>query len=81
VVIVGGALWGIPGMFLSIPLTAILKLIFDHIESMKPWGFLLGNIVPTAPGFMIKKKNIQVVFAHLKKRKISSLFQKANQIN
>jgi predicted PurR-regulated permease PerM len=46
-VLIGGAVWGIPGMFLSIPLTAILKVIFDHIESLKPWGFLLGNTIPT----------------------------------
>lgn len=46
VVFVGNALWGIPGMFLSIPLLAILKLIFDHIESLKPWGFLLGDTTP-----------------------------------
>lgn len=48
VVLIGAALWGIPGMFLSIPITAIVKVIFDHIEPLKPWGFLLGNIVPTA---------------------------------
>ncbi|MES2799243.1 MAG: AI-2E family transporter [Bacteroidota bacterium] len=47
VVIIGGAIWGIPGMFLSIPITAIIKVIFDHIDSLKPWGFLLGDIVPT----------------------------------
>lgn len=51
VVLVGGAIWGIPGMFLSIPLTAILKVIFDHIEPLKPWGFLMGNIVPTSSNF------------------------------
>jgi predicted PurR-regulated permease PerM len=42
VVIAGNALWGISGMFLAIPLLAIIKIIFDHIESLKPWGFLLG---------------------------------------
>jgi len=47
VVLAGNALWGIPGMFLSIPLIAIVKLIFDHIESLKPWGFLLGDTMPT----------------------------------
>lgn len=47
VVLIGGALWGVSGMFLSIPLTAILKVIFDHIEPLKPWGYLLGNTVPT----------------------------------
>lgn len=46
VVLTGGALWGIPGMFLSIPLTAIIKVVFDHIEPLKPWGFLLGDTMP-----------------------------------
>ena len=46
VVFIGNALWGIPGMFLSIPLLAIVKLIFDHIEPLKPWGFLLGDTMP-----------------------------------
>lgn len=45
-VLVGNALWGIPGMFLSIPLLAILKLILDKIEPLKPWGFLLGDTMP-----------------------------------
>lgn len=46
VVFIGNALWGISGMFLAIPLLAIVKLIFDHIESLKPWGFLLGDTMP-----------------------------------
>jgi len=46
-VIAGNALWGVSGMFLSIPLLAIVKLIFDHIEPMKPWGFLLGDTMPS----------------------------------
>ncbi len=58
-VIVAGALWGVPGMFLSIPITAILKVIFDHVEPLKPWGFLLGNIVPTSKmHFTIRKKKV-----------------------
>jgi predicted PurR-regulated permease PerM len=46
VVIAGNALWGIPGMFLSIPVLAIIKLICDHIEPLKPFGFLLGDTMP-----------------------------------
>jgi predicted PurR-regulated permease PerM len=42
-VIIGGAVSGIAGMILSIPLIAIIKIIFDHIEPLKPLGFLLGN--------------------------------------
>jgi len=53
VVLAGGALWGFPGTFLSIPLTAIVKVIFDHIEQVKPWGFLLG--VPPSGTPMVTK--------------------------
>lgn len=55
VVLIGGTLWGIPGMFLSIPLTAIVKVILDHIEPLKPWGFLLGNTVPARSSFSFVK--------------------------
>jgi predicted PurR-regulated permease PerM len=53
IVLVGNALWGIPGMFLSMPILAIIKLICDHIEPLKPWGFLLGDTMP--PILKIKK--------------------------
>lgn len=46
VVLAGNALWGIPGMFLAMPLLAIVKLVCDHIEPLKPWGFLLGDTMP-----------------------------------
>lgn len=45
-IIVGGAAAGISGMFLAIPLLAILKIIFDRIDSLSPWGYLMGNHVP-----------------------------------
>lgn len=47
VVLAGGALWGVPGMFLSIPGVAILKIIFDRVDGLKPWGKLLGDEIPT----------------------------------
>jgi predicted PurR-regulated permease PerM len=56
VVLAFGALWGIPGMFISIPLTAIVKLICDHVEPLKPWGFLLGDTMPQLTIFKIKIK-------------------------
>jgi predicted PurR-regulated permease PerM len=42
--ILGGALWGTPGMILSIPLTAILKVVFDAYKPLEPFGFLLGDV-------------------------------------
>ena len=47
IVLLGGAVWGISGMFLSIPFLAILKIIFDRMPEMKPWGKLLGDEIPT----------------------------------
>lgn len=58
VVLAGGVLWGVPGMFLSIPLTAILKVVFDHIDGLKPWGYLLGNIISTKPKPLFTKRKI-----------------------
>ena len=42
-IILGEMIWGLSGMFLSIPTMAILKIIFDRVESLKPWGYLLGS--------------------------------------
>jgi len=42
-VIIGEMIWGIPGMFLSIPVIAVLKIIFDRVDSLHAWGILLGD--------------------------------------
>lgn len=49
VVLLGGTLWGVSGMFLSIPFVAVLKIIFDRIDELKPWGKLLGDTMPEDP--------------------------------
>lgn len=45
-IIIGGAIAGISGMFLAIPVIAIFKVIFDRIESLEPWGYLMGDDLP-----------------------------------
>ncbi len=42
-VIVGGTLSGVPGMFLAIPTMAVLKIIFDKVPGLEPWGILMGD--------------------------------------
>ena len=42
-VLVGNAIGGVAGMFLALPVIAILKIIFDRIEPLKPWGMVLGD--------------------------------------
>lgn len=41
--LVGEELWGISGMFLSIPFLAIIKIIFERVEGLEPWGRILGE--------------------------------------
>ena len=47
VVLLGAALWGVAGMFLCIPFVAILKIICDRVNGLKPLGKLLGDEIPT----------------------------------
>ncbi len=42
-IIIGGAMAGVAGMFLSIPIMAVLKIVFDKSESLCQWGVLLGE--------------------------------------
>ncbi len=45
-VLLGGMLGGISGMFLSIPTLAIMKVTFDKIPHLQPWGMVLGDDIP-----------------------------------
>ncbi|MFL5741692.1 MAG: AI-2E family transporter [Flavisolibacter sp.] len=42
-VVTGEMIWGIPGMFLALPYLAIIKVIFDRVDGLRPWGILLGE--------------------------------------
>jgi len=45
VLIASAYIWGIPGMVLCLPLTGMAKVVCDHVDSLKPYGFLLGEEV------------------------------------
>jgi len=38
-----GWLWGAMGLILAVPLTAAIKIIFDHVDSLRSWGNWLGE--------------------------------------
>jgi predicted PurR-regulated permease PerM len=54
--LIGGQLWGIAGMTLAIPLTAILKVLLDHLPATKAYGYFLGT------EFTDKKSNPLKIF-------------------
>jgi predicted PurR-regulated permease PerM len=41
-IIAGGMIWGVAGMIIFLPLFGILKIVFDHVQPLKPLGYLLG---------------------------------------
>lgn len=57
--VIGELVWGIPGIFIAIPLIAMFKIVCDHIEPLKPYGFLIGEIetVKGESGFIKKLKH------------------------
>jgi predicted PurR-regulated permease PerM len=62
IIVVGEMVWGVGGMVLAIPMLGIVKIICDHIEPLKPYGFLIGEEK--------KKKNSGIV------DKIKGMFKK-----
>jgi len=45
-ILIGGGIWGVSGMVLFIPLMGIVKITFDRIPSLQPYGYLLGDDFP-----------------------------------
>ncbi|MFP4289602.1 MAG: AI-2E family transporter [Bacteroidales bacterium] len=62
--------WGIPGMLLIVPFLAILRIVFSHIDSMKPYAYLLGQEGTSKHAISIK--NIKKKIKFLRKRKNKS---------
>lgn len=63
-VVIGGSVAGVSGMFLSLPLIAIFKIVFDHTTEFRHWGFLLGDERPglspmTNPAVRLRNKHVR----------------------
>jgi predicted PurR-regulated permease PerM len=69
IVLMGGALWGIAGMFLSIPFIGVLKIIFDRVDGLQPWGKLLGDEIPAEHIGLVWQKRWDRVVRTIQKKK------------
>jgi predicted PurR-regulated permease PerM len=54
--VLGNLIWGILGIILAIPLTGMLKIVCDHIDSLKPYGFLIGEVKRSKSEKLVVKK-------------------------
>jgi predicted PurR-regulated permease PerM len=62
-VIAGGAVWGIAGMIIFIPIMGMLKVMFDKIPALEPLGYLLGEEESSGDNFFSKiRDKIKSVF-------------------
>jgi predicted PurR-regulated permease PerM len=43
IIVCGGLIWGVAGTILFIPLLGIVKIMCDHVEPLRPYGFLVGD--------------------------------------
>ena len=66
-VVIGSAIWGIPGMFLAVPFLAISKVIFETIPAFHPFAIIMdddGEL--TQPNNRIIKRIVKKVRANKK---------------
>jgi hypothetical protein len=72
-VIAGGAIAGVAGMFLSLPMIAVAKIMFDRSDSFRQWGVLLGDEKP-------KRSPMQWPMLRTKSRAIQKQLEKQNKV-
>jgi predicted PurR-regulated permease PerM len=60
--IASSLIWGIPGMVLCMPITGMVKVVCDNVDSLKPYGFLLGEETSMVEKEPPKKKTKRRLF-------------------
>ena len=69
--IVGGSIWGVAGLILSLPFVAIVRIIFQQVDILKPVGVLLGDEIYKKEDVFEEKfdKDKFRIFSFFKKKK------------
>lgn len=62
--VLGELIWGIAGIFLAIPLVGMFKIVCDHIEALKPYGFLIGEIENKSGSGLLQRMKIRLSHSH-----------------
>ena len=78
VVLCGGLLWSYSGMFLAIPFVAVLKILFDRIDGLKPWGHLLGTQIPEVHSGVKWQAQWERIFKRKKLRELEISLEEQN---
>jgi len=70
-IIVGASVWGIAGMILFLPFTAMLRVICEEFEELKPIALLIGehNKKKSIDGTKIISKLKEEIISKISKKK------------
>ncbi|MBK9732280.1 MAG: AI-2E family transporter [Chitinophagaceae bacterium] len=60
VILIGNLVWGVAGMILFIPLLGIAKIVFDNVDQLKPFGFLIGEDETPKRSVLAKKMRLEM---------------------
>jgi predicted PurR-regulated permease PerM len=58
-IIVGGMVWGVAGMLIVIPFMATIKILFEQVEELRPYAYLIGNE---------RAKRYRIIFRRLRRQ-------------
>ncbi len=78
-----GWLWGLVGMFLSIPITATIKIIMEHIPGTKNVARLMSDVVEAPPERKSEQKTEKItrVLKKVKEKEVKNGVEKENDKN
>ncbi|MDX5443756.1 MAG: AI-2E family transporter [Hymenobacteraceae bacterium] len=66
-IVLGGMIWGLPGMIISVPFLGMFKIVCDHVKALQPYAYLLGTEGTEQHALTLKK--IKDFFARLFRKK------------
>ena len=72
-ILLGGMLFGLAGLILVLPLTAVIKVLFDEIPSMKAFGFVIGE----PEKYHLKRYSTKVL---MKRWNLKSMLEKKDKV-
>ncbi len=62
----GGFIWGLPGMFIAVPMAAVFRVLGENLPELAPIGYLLGS-AGTEEHSISRKKLAKIIFKKNKK--------------
>jgi predicted PurR-regulated permease PerM len=72
-VLAGGMVWGLPGMFVIVPMLAMLKVMCDHVPALKPYSFLMSDRGTEKHSITARKVRRMFAFSPVAKKEVEGM--------